>query len=635
MPFTTSKAKSGAETGLTSTPKKFKGKKVRSKAARDIGEDSDEDVYSDGNMYSNASDEEEGEDAAIQKPSNPRLQLQKTWSVSAFNISGHSAGVVYLDESDNNDTDDDSSSYDEFGSDSANDDLFVSDGEEEDNTTANEIKSNKTRRTSREEEQGKPPSPLSSKRSSFTFKKEMKQRENAAETILEGDEEEEIEDVSNSNDNDNESESDDDSISDFQLPASMRRQSTISKFSSNDGGNFDSGYSSDSALVRKRMQMLQQEQDARRKEGTQKSSNGGKKKKKKGGKKKGSSKKKEKKKSPKNRNSLEKENSARSGLGSLEGDNSTATTISGGSEEEVRQEEMRQSSEIKDDNNGKKKKKKKKQKTKKTKDGKKKKKRAVISFVVNGDDDACADFDKRLEEIEQFEAALVEERKSIQKERETMAFERESMEMRMDEESHHCDGLNRRIRELEQLVQSQKLSNAGNDAESSNEKNGLKLDFAREKREFHLQLVEKEREIEDLKLTVRELQMLQGATKNADDNSFDSNSKGDGKSRERLQGELLQTVAKLSEKEAQLKAQSKELDLTREEVATLKLKCETSELKKVFDASKEDNKKLQQEMENERKENNTKLKDKDETVTFLMNELARLKKEQSISTKGR
>jgi len=635
MPFTTSKAKSGAETGLTSTPKKFKGKKVRSKAARDIGEDSDEDVYSDGDMYSDASDEEEGEDAAIQKPSNPRLQLQKTWSVSAFNISGHSAGVVYLDESDNNDTDDDSSSYDEFGSDSANDDLFVSDGEEEDNTTANEIKSNKTRRTSREEEQGKPPSPLSSKRSSFTFKKEMKQRENAAETILEGDEEEEIEDVSNSNDNDNESESDDDSISDFQLPASMRRQSTISKFSSNDGGNFDSGYSSDSALVRKRMQMLQQEQDARRKEGTQKSSNGGKKKKKKGGKKKGSSKKKEKKKSPKNRNSLEKENSARSGLGSLEGDNSTATTISGGSEEEVRQEEMRQSSEIKDDNNGKKKKKKKKQKTKKTKDGKKKKKRAVISFVVDGDDDACADFDKRLEEIEQFEAALVEERKSIQKERETMAFERESMEMRMDEESHHCDGLNRRIRELEQLVQSQKLSNAGNDAESSNEKNGLKLDFAREKREFHLQLVEKEREIEDLKLTVRELQMLQGATKNADDNSFDSNSKGDGKSRERLQGELLQTVAKLSEKEAQLKAQSKELDLTREEVAALKLKCETSELKKVFDASKEDNKKLQQEMENERKENNTKLKDKDETVTFLMNELARLKKEQSISTKGR
>ena len=630
MPFTTSKAKLGAE--LTSTSKKLKGKKVRSKAARDIGQDSDEDVYSDGNMYSGASDEEEGEDAAIQKPSNPRLQLERTWSVSAFNISSHSAGVVYLDESDNSDTDDDSSSYDEFGSDSANDVIFVSDGEEKDKTPSNEIKSKKTRRSSRKKEKRKP-SPLSTKRSSFTFRKEMKQRENAAEIIPEGDEEEEIEDISNSNDNDNESESDDDSISDFQFPASMRRQSTMSKFSSNDGGNFDSGYSSDSALVRKRMQMLQQEQDARQKENTGKSSNRGKKKKK-GGKKKVSSKKKEKKKTPKNRNSLEKENSTRSGVCSLEGDNSTATTISGGSEEE-----LRQSSEIKDDKIGKKKKKKKKQKTKKAKDGnkdgKKKKKRAVISFVVDGDDDACADFDKRLEEIEQFEAALVEERKSIQKERETMAFERESMEMRMDEESHHCEGLNRRIRELEQLVQSQKLSNAGNDAESSNEKNGLKLDFAREKREFHLQLVEKEREIEDWKLTVRELQMLQGADKSADDTSFDSNNKGDGKSRERLQGELLQTVAKLSEKEAQLKAQSKELDLTREEVATLKLKCETSELKKVLDASKEDNKKLQQEMENERKENNTKLKDKDETVTFLMNELARLKKEQSISTKGR
>jgi len=41
------------------------------------------------------------------------------------------------------------------------------------------------------------------------------------------------------------------------------------------------------------------------------------------------------------------------------------------------------------------------------------------------------------------------------------------------------------------------------------------------------------------------------------------------------------------------------------------------------------NRELEQSLSTERKENSTKLKDKDETITFLMGELARLKQEQS------
>jgi len=587
--------------GMPSMPfspksKKSSGKKVRS----------NEDAYSDVSD----GDEEEKDDEFFHRKSNSRFQLERTWSVNAFNISSHSAGVVYLDESEDSETDDDSSSYDSFGSD-GNDDQFVSD-EEEDNAKAkmaNEKKTEKVAKISKKKKKQrsgtkKSEPTLSTRKASSKFKKEMKRRDASSFMIPEGNEDEENEDITNSNHHENES--DEDSVSYFQTPVSLRRPSSI-----DDGEKMDSGYSSDSALVRKRMQMLQKQQQNSRRNVV---SNVGKKKK--GGKKKAASKKKEKKKGNKNPSNLE--TSARSGGGSFEGD-STVTTISVESEEDARQ-----SQEIKVDKNDKKKKKKKKKK-RSSKNDKQKKKRAVISFLVDGDDEACEDFDKRLQEIEQFEAALVEERKLIQKERETMAFERESMEMRLDEETQHCDELNLRIKELEQQVQSQKISNAGNDAESIDEKHGLKLDLAREKRAFHLQLVEKEREIEDLKIVVRDLKMLKNAAESDKDNSFDSTNMVDSKSRERLQGELLQTVAKLSEKEAKLKSQGEELDLARNEIASLKLSIETSELKKLLAASQEENKKLQQKMETERKEHASKLKEKDETVTFFMDQLAKMK----------
>lgn len=561
----------------------------------------DESEVSDDDLYSDFSDMSDDEDEEVEDESSPSIRakprLQRTWSVNAFNVSTHSAGVVYLDDSeDDSETDDDSSSYDEFGED---------DYDGEITPVKTKKKSKKKKRTSSKSAEG----PVSTKKSSHRFKQEMRSRNRSSMMIPEGDEddeEEEVEDLSNTNEPENESE-DDDSVLCYHTPFSFKnRPPSISQLMAEDDNKMiDSGYSSDSALVRKRMQMLQQEQKKQSQD-----------KKKKGGKKKTS--KKDKKKT--NKSGLEKETAGRSPGGSLEGD-STVTTLSVETLEEAAQSNHTSATS--------KRKKKKKQKTKKKrpKDGKGKKKKAVISFVVEADDEACADFDKRLQEIEEFEASLVEERRQIQKERETMAFERESMEMRMDEEAQLCDDLKLRVKELEQQVHSQQISNAGNVNESIDEKNGMKMDFLREKREYHIQLTEKDQEIDDLKLQLRDLQMMQGAARVDDDTG--------GKSRERLQGELLQTNAKLTQKEAQLEEQDRELAMTREEVAALKAGKETSELKNLLFAAQGENEKLEQELENERTQNAEKLKDKDETVTFLMNELARLKLEQSKSTKRR
>jgi len=545
--------------------------------------------------YSDASDKE---DEFFHQTSRNRFSLERTWSVNALQISTHSAGNVYMDESDSDS--DGSSSYESFGSTGSDEYLTDDSDDEAGNRTAeveNKTKGNKTPKKKKGE------SPMQK------YRKQARKRNFAPAAIPEGDEDDEFEDISDN-------ESDNNSAPGYGTPSVLRKPTNFDQFSTG-CEDFESGYSSDSALVRKRMAMMQQQQEAARKKkkDTEQFSDEGKKKK--GGKKKQSSKKKEKKKANKNRNNAV---SAQGGGGSLEGD-STVTTISVESDEEGRPSNGTKV----EKKGGKKKKKKKKKNGKEGKDGKKKKKR-VISFLVDGDDEACADFDKRLEEIEQFEAALVEERKLIQKERETMAFERESMEMRLDEETHHCDELKSRIKELEQLVQSQKLSSAGDDAESIDEKQSLKLDFAREKREFHLQLVEKEREINRLELTLREMERSHGSTHNGEGESNNA----DGKSRERLQGELLQAVSKVSEKEAQLKSQGIELELAREELASLKNRGGDSELKRLLAASQKDRKRLQEELEFERNENLTKLKDKDETVSFLMNELERLKK-----TKGR
>ena len=160
-----------------------KGKKKKKKAA---GEDSDEDVFSD---YSDASEDEEmDENASPRSKANPRRKLQRTWSVNSFNVSSHSAGVVYLDGSDS-ETEDDSSDYDEFASDSDND-IFE------------EVKSPK----SKKKKKGKSPKKKRTKAPSSQFTDEFKMKNKLPGIISEGeDEDDEVEDTSHGNYSDDDS----------------------------------------------------------------------------------------------------------------------------------------------------------------------------------------------------------------------------------------------------------------------------------------------------------------------------------------------------------------------------------------------------------------------------------------------
>lgn len=252
----------------------------------------------------------------------------------------------------------------------------------------------------------------------------------------------------------------------------------------------------------------------------------------------------------------------------------------------------------------------------------------MISFVVNEDEDAFEQFDKQLQEIEIFEASLIRDKLLLKKEREAMAFELESMEMRLDEEVEEGENLKFRVRELEQLVQSQKISHAGNKVEDMNQREALKSEFQHEMDELTQQLEEKKAEIEELK-------------KGASENDYNSkndvptflNPRNEGKSRHQLQGDLLQITAKFSEKVAKLDSTEKELDTVREELIALRDKNQVDELKASLGTCQEELKTLKEKLEDEKIDNAKKLQDKDDTVTFLMNELARLKQEQSIMTR--
>jgi len=239
----------------------------------------------------------------------------------------------------------------------------------------------------------------------------------------------------------------------------------------------------------------------------------------------------------------------------------------------------------------------------------------VVSYEV---------LDKHLEEMEKLEAAMSEERELIQNERKIMAFERESLELQLNEEIQKCEELMVRVNELEQLVQSHKLSNAGNDAESTNERESLKLRFEHKINELERQLFQKESEIQNLRRNSEVSQEID------DKVNSDICIDGNNKSREWLRGELLQTAAKLAEKEIQLKRQEEALGAAHQELASLHEKGGTPKIKIDLLTLQEDNKAIERELSKERKENTNKLKEKDETIAFLMNELVNLKQRESM-----
>ena len=101
-------------------------------------------------------------------------------------------------------------------------------------------------------------------------------------------------------------------------------------------------------------------------------------------------------------------------------------------------------------------------------------------------------------------------------------------------------------------------------------------------------------------------------------------------SRQRLQGEFLQTVAKLTKKELQLKWQTKELDSAREELDSLRDGQFVSQLQNRISNLQRENKDTERNLKTERIERTSTLKEIDETIMYLMSDLARLKQEQSL-----
>lgn len=214
---------------------------------------------------------------------------------------------------------------------------------------------------------------------------------------------------------------------------------------------------------------------------------------------------------------------------------------------------------------------------------------------------------------------------ALQKEREAIAFERESLELQLSEELQKNEELTMQILELEQQLQSQQYSNA-NDIRGhqdwTKEREELKAQYEREKNDLVRRLGDKNREIQDLQRTVKDFEILREKSGYSPEDS-------EGKSKERLQGELLQTVAKLTEKEARLESQCKELEETKAELAELALGSGVDTLKDEISTLMAEKQEEESKRKAENVETAAKLKDKDETISYLMGELARLKQEQS------
>merc|ERR1712232_645767 len=132
---------------------------------------------------------------------------------------------------------------------------------------------------------------------------------------------------------------------------------------------------------------------------------------------------------------------------------------------------------------------------------------------------------------------------------------------------------------------------------------------------------------------------------------------GDNKSKAMLRGELLQATTKLTIKDAQLQRQERALDTLSKELVLLRGNSDEkgaienatggsvhsqsnhsilsggdqSDAVESNEKLRREIKKLEQARVKEERENASKLKDKDETITFLMNQLAHLKKRESAT----
>jgi hypothetical protein len=252
--------------------------------------------------------------------------------------------------------------------------------------------------------------------------------------------------------------------------------------------------------------------------------------------------------------------------------------------------------------------------------------------MVDADAKAKAkEFDKKLAEIENMEFALARERAKMEKEREIIAFERESLELQLDEVVEKNEKLNLQIFLLEGELHSEKVvceavADPNNITMLSGENETLRHQLQREKRDSHLFLSEKDEEIKKLQQTMQELQQ-------EEEELEETTVIPGGKSRERLQGELLLTVTKLHDRESIIHKQQKEAEEIRQEIATLQGGIGVQECKDEIAALTEQKEELKAKHDSERNKLVEKMKEKDAKVASFIGELAKLK--QKLSEQGR
>jgi hypothetical protein len=240
-----------------------------------------------------------------------------------------------------------------------------------------------------------------------------------------------------------------------------------------------------------------------------------------------------------------------------------------------------------------------------------------------------AEVDDWLAAIERLEMELARERGTMEKEMESVAFERESLELQLDEEAQKNESLNQQLRELKQeQEQEEKFTGAAGKAheltELSGENEALSAQLKREQSQSEQRMIEKESEIEDLQNTIKNLKMEEKV------DVFTVNP-NDGKSKQRLQGELLQAIAKLSDRDATITRQNKEITEMRQELDFLQAGDLVQKLKKQMIDIQEEKDELVTKLESGQKETEMKITTKDETIAFLIEELGNMKKAESES----
>eukprot|EP00934_Nitzschia_sp_Nitz4_P008031 Nitzschia sp. Nitz4//scaffold24_size164493//126569//129607//NITZ4_002346-RA/size164493-processed-gene-0.242-mRNA-1//-1//CDS//3329544168//8021//frame0 len=259
------------------------------------------------------------------------------------------------------------------------------------------------------------------------------------------------------------------------------------------------------------------------------------------------------------------------------------------------------------------------------------KKSEVKAAAVASVKKASAEVDRRLAGVEELEQALAAEKKTLNMQREKIAFERESLELQLQEEINRNEALELQVAELQSKLEEAialNESEGGQDPDGlAGENEALRSQLNSQQREAEQRMNVMEAEMGELKETIKALRMEH----DVDDIAVNPN---DGKSRQRLQGELLLAVTTLRTRDEQIDRARDEIISLTQELSGFRSGKGVVELREEIEKLKGEIVNGEEALEKEKRETEMKLKSKDETIAFLIEELGQVKKAQSEAKGG-